>query len=554
MSPRDLDTSQEANKSVSINRRELLLGGTVLAAAAAAAGGAASVSTAVAQEQPATSTGKKPNILVIFGDDIGIPQISAYTMGLMGYRTPNIDRIAKEGAIFTDAYGQQSCTAGRASFILGQEPFRTGLLTIGMPGDPHGIQDWMPTIADVMKSKGYATGQFGKNHLGDRDEHLPTNHGFDEFFGNLYHLNAEEEPEGYFYPKDAEFRKQYGPRGVIKSTADGKIEDTGPLNTKRMPTVDEEFLGAAKDFIDRQAKADKPFFVWFNSTRMHIFTHLKKESMGKTGKGIHADGMVEHDGHVGELLKQLDDLGIADNTIVLYTTDNGAELALWPDGAMTMFHGEKGTTWEGGFRIPMMIRWPGVVKPGTEINEPVALMDWLPTFATAVGVPDVKEQMKTGFQGTKKTFKVHLDGYDLTGLLKGETDKPPREVVYYFDQGGNLNAIRWNDWKLAFAQASEGNIATATREVTSWAMITNLRMDPYEKGLEEGGGAMEFLGRNMWLLVPIQGKIKELFADFDQYPFQSGSTLNASGIGYGWLQQQAALKKLGELEQRLMPQ
>jgi arylsulfatase len=549
----DIEAPEEAQSTLSINRRNLLLGGTMLAAAAAA-GAATAASTAGAQQQPASSGGKPPNILVIFGDDIGIPQISAYTMGLMGYRTPNIDRIAAEGAIFTDSYGQQSCTAGRASFILGQEPFRTGLLTIGMPGDPHGIQDWMPTIADVVKSQGYATGQFGKNHLGDRDEHLPTNHGFDEFFGNLYHLNAEEEPEGYFYPKDAEFKKKYGPRGVIKSTADGKIEDTGALNTKRMETVDEEFLGAAKDFIDRQHKAEKPFFCWFNATRMHIFTHLKKDSLGKTGKGIHADGMLEHDGHVGQLLQQLDDLGIAENTIVLYTTDNGAELALWPDGAMTMFHGEKGTTWEGGFRIPMMVRWPGVVKPGTQINDPVTLMDWLPTFATAAGVTDVKAQMKEGFKAGAKTFKVHLDGYDLTDRLKGQTENAPRESVYYFDQGGNLNAIRWNDWKLAFATNSHGNIATATREVPGWAMITNLRMDPYERALDEAGGALDFFARNMWLLVPIQGKIKEFFADFDQYPFQMGSTLNASQIGYGWLQQQAALKKLGEIEQRLMPQ
>ncbi|WP_208179624.1 arylsulfatase [Sinorhizobium medicae] len=551
MSFPDADKRKNAQDSISIDRRSLLLGGTILAAAAAA-NGAVAVGSAKAQEQSSAGSGKTPNILVIFGDDIGIPQISAYTMGLMGYRTPNIDRIAAEGAIFTDAYGQQSCTAGRASFILGQEPFRTGLLTIGMPGDPHGIQDWMPTIADVMKSKGYATGQFGKNHLGDRDEHLPTNHGFDEFFGNLYHLNAEEEPEGYFYPKDEEFRKNFGPRGVIKSSADGKIEDTGALNTKRMETVDEEFLAAAKDFIDRQAKADKPFFCWFNSTRMHVFTHLKPESMGKTGKGIHADGMVEHDGHVGQLLQQLDDLGITENTIVLYTTDNGAELALWPDGAMTMFHGEKGTTWEGGFRIPMMVRWPGVVKPGTQINAPVTLMDWMPTFAAAAGIPDVKEEMKTGFKSGDKTFKVHLDGYDLTALLKGEAEEPPREAVYYFDQGGNLNAIRWNDWKLSFAVNSEGNIATATRETPSWANIANLRMDPYERGTKEGGGAMEFIARNMWLLVPIQSKIKEFFQDFDQYPYQPGSTLNASGINYNLLQQQAALKRLGDLE-RLAP-
>ncbi|UGY09492.1 arylsulfatase [Phyllobacterium pellucidum] len=541
----------------SVSRRELLLGGSSLAVAALAVASTVDRSNAQTQQPAAEAqsggSGKPPNILVIFGDDIGIPQISAYTMGLMGYRTPNIDRIAKEGAIFTDSYGQQSCTAGRASFILGQEPFRTGLLTIGMPGDPHGIQDWMPTIADVMKSKGYATGQFGKNHLGDQDQHLPTNHGFDEFFGNLYHLNAEEEPEGYFYPKDPSFRKQFGPRGVIKSSADGKIEDTGALNTKRMETIDEEFLAAAKDYIDRQHKADKPFFVWFNSTRMHVFTHLKPDSMGKTGKGIHADGMVEHDGHVGQLLDQLDELGIAENTIVLYTTDNGAELALWPDGAQTMFHGEKGTTWEGGFRIPMMVRWPGVVKPGTEVNDIVTLMDWMPTFASAAGIPDLKDQMKTGFKSGSKDFKVHLDGYDLMPLLKGDTQTGPRDVVYYFDQGGNLNAIRWNDWKLSFAVASHGNIATATREVPSWALIANLRMDPYERGMEDGGGALEFLARNMWLLVPVQGKIKEFFSDFTQFPYQEGSSLNASGINYGMLRQQDALKRLNDLE-ALRPQ
>lgn len=537
-----------------INRRSILLGGTVLAATSSVMPGPA-VQTAQAQQpRPApTSAGdRKPNILVIFGDDIGIPQISAYTMGMMGYRTPNIDRIASEGAIFTDAYGQQSCTAGRASFIIGQEPFRTGLLTIGMPGDPHGIQDWMPTIADALKSAGYATGQFGKNHLGDRDEHLPTRHGFDEFFGNLYHLNAEEEPEGYFYPKDPNFRRQFGPRGVLKTSADGKIEDTGPLNTKRMPTVDEEFLAGAKDFIDRQAKAQKPFFCWFNSTRMHVFTHLKPESMGKTGMGIHADGMAEHDGHVGQLLKQLDDLGITDNTIVLYTTDNGAEIALWPDGAMTPFRGEKGTTWEGGFRIPMMVRWPGVVKPGSQVNDMITLMDWFPTFCAAAGVGDIKEKMKTGFQSGTKTFKVHLDGYNFMPYLKGDEKKGPRDAMFYFDQGGNLNALRWNDWKVSFAVASEGNIATATREVPSWATITNLRMDPYERGLKEGGEAMKFFAQQMWLLVPIQAKVKEFFSDFDQYPYQSGSSLNAAGINYGLLQQQAAMKRLGELE-RLRP-
>src|SRR5215475_1672360 len=538
-----------------INRRDVLLGSSSLVAAATltsevlAQGQRPALGPMASSQQAA---GRKPNILVIFGDDIGIPQISAYTMGMMGYRTPNIDRIAQEGAIFTDAYGQQSCTAGRASFILGQEPFRTGLLTIGMPGDPHGIQDWMPTIADVMKTQGYATGQFGKNHLGDRDEHLPTKHGFDEFFGNLYHLNAEEEPEGYFYPKDPEFRKKYGPRGVIHSHADGKIEDTGPLNVKRMPTVDEEFLGAAKDFIGRQTRANRPFFVWFNTTRMHVFTHLKPSSLGKTGKGIHADGMVEHDGHVGELLQQLDDLGIADNTIVLYTTDNGAEIALWPDGAMTMFKSEKGTTWEGGFRIPMMVRWPGVVRPGTQYNDVISLIDWFPTLAAAAGIPDIKEKMKTGFAAGGKTFKVHLDGYNFMPYFEGKEKAGPRDTIYYFDQGGNLNAIRWNDWKLSFATA-KGNIATGTRETSAWALIANLRMDPYEKGLEEGGGAIDFLARNIWLLVPIQGKVKEFFSDFDQYPYQAGNSLNAGGINYAMLRQQDALKRLKDLE-RLKPQ
>jgi arylsulfatase len=503
--------------------------------------------------------GKKPNILIIMGDDIGIPQISAYTQGLMGYRTPNIDRIAREGALFTDSYGQQSCTAGRASFILGQEPFRTGLLTIGMPGDPHGITPWMPTIADVLKTQGYATGQFGKNHLGDHDAHLPTMHGFDEFFGNLYHLNAEEEPEGYFYPKDPEFKKKYGPRGVLHTWANGdgtqKIEDTGPLNTRRMPTVDEEFLGGAKKFIDASVKNNKPFFVWFNSTRMHVFTHLKPASLGKTGKGIHADGMVEHDGMVGELLQQLDDLGIADNTIVLYTTDNGAEIALWPDGAMTMFRSEKGTTWEGGMRIPMMVRWPGVIKPGTTYNDIISLIDWFPTLCAAAGVPDIKEKMASdrGFDaGGGKSFRVHLDGYNFLPYFQGKEKAGPRDVLYYFDQGGNLNAIRWNDWKLNFA-TTRGNIATGVRETPAWALITNLRMDPYERGLEEGGGAIDFLARNIWLLVPVQQKVKGFFVDYDKYPHQEGNSLNAGGINYGLLRQAEAMKRLKELEKLAPP-
>src|SRR5215510_11818901 len=346
---------EEGNRGA-FSRRNLLLGGASLAAAAAALPSVSGIKSAQAQ------AAGKPNILVIFGDDIGYWNISAYNRGMMGYRTPNIDRIAKEGAMFTDLYAQQSCTAGRAAFITGQSCFRTGLLKVGLPGAKEGLSEKDPTLADLLKPQGYATGQFGKNHLGDRNEFLPTVHGFDEFFGNLYHLNAEEEPENVDYPKNPEFRKRFGPRGVIHSFADGRIQDTGPLTKKRMETVDQEFLAAALDFIDQQAKAGKPFFLWWNSTRMHIWTHLKKESQDKTGLGIYPDGMVEHDAQVGQLLKKLDDLRIADNTIVMYSTDNGAEVMSWPDGGSTPFRGEKDTNFEGGWRVPCAIRWPGVIK------------------------------------------------------------------------------------------------------------------------------------------------------------------------------------------------
>jgi arylsulfatase len=437
---------------------------------------------ALVSPHSALAQDKKPNILVIWGDDIGVHNISAYNHGIMGYQTPNIDRIAKEGVLFTDSYAQQSCTAGRASFILGQHPFRTGLLTIGMPGSEHGIPDWTPTIADLLKEQGYTTGQFGKNHLGDRDKHLPTVRGFDEFFGNLYHLNAEEEPETYYYPKDPEFRKKYGPRGVIHSWADGKggqrIEDTGPLTRERMPTIDEEIYGAAVKFIDKAASDKKPFFVWFNSTRMHVWTHLKKESEGKTGIGLYPDGMVEHDAMVGDLLRKLDDLKLTENTIIVYGTDNGAEAVTWPDGGITPFHGEKGTTWEGGFRVPMLVRWPGVFKPGTVNNQIFSQEDWMPTLLAAAGVPDITERLARGYQANGKTFKVHADGYNFLPSFKGEAESP-REEIFYFGQGGELNAIRWNDWKVNFA-AIDGNIATGTRKVPGWPLIVNLRADPYE--------------------------------------------------------------------------
>ena len=501
---------------------------------------------ALALSGPAAAAGK-PNIVVIWGDDIGVHNISAYNHGIMGYKTPNIDRIAKEGAMFTDSYAQQSCTAGRASFILGQHPFRTGLLTIGMPGSDHGIPDWTPTIADLLKEQGYATGQFGKNHLGDRDKHLPTNHGFDEFFGNLYHLNAEEEPETYYYPKDPEFKKKYGPRGVLHTFADGRIEDTGPLTKKRMETIDAEIHQAAMDFMDRQVAAKKPFFLWYNSTRMHVWTHLKPESEGVTGIGLYPDGMVEHDGFVGAVLKKIDDAGIRDNTIVIYSTDNGAETFSWPDGGITPFHGEKGTTWEGGMRVPLVVRWPGVIKPDTVYNDIVSQEDWMPTLLAAAGVPDVVDKLKAGYQANGKTFKVHADGYNLLPYFKGEVDKGPRKEIYYFGQGGELNALRVGNWKIHFATVV-GNIATGTRQTPGWPLIINLKADPYEKMWQDGElGYFRWYGDNLWTFVPAQEYIQKFLATIPGYPFQEGSSLNAGGINYQSLKAAEVLKKLETL-------
>jgi arylsulfatase A-like enzyme len=510
---------------------------------------------------------KKPNILVIWGDDIGYSNISAYNLGMMGYRTPNIDRIAKEGALFTDAYAQQSCTAGRASFILGQHPFRTGLLTIGMPGSPHGIPDWTPTIADLLKEQGYTTGQFGKNHLGDLNKFLPTVHGFDEFFGNLYHLNAEEEPDTYYYPKDPDFKKKYGPRGVLhcwatntdNATEDAwgkigkqKIENTGPLTVERMKTIDDELYAAADKFIDKAVSDKKPFFVWFNTTRMHVWTHLKKQSIGKTGIGLYPDGMVEHDELVGQLLKRLDDLGIANNTIVVYGTDNGAEVGTWPDGGTTPFHGEKGTTWEGGFRVPMLVKWPGVIKPGTIINDIFSQEDWMPTLLAAVGIPDVVEKLENGYKANGKSWKVHPDGYNFLPYFEGEAKSGPREEILYFGQGGELNGIRWKDWKANFA-GIEGNIATGVRLVTNWPLIVNLRADPYEHAPFESQMYVRWYADNIWLFVPIQQKIGAFLATIPQFPFQEGANLNAGNINYNTLKAAAVLKKLQDLEAQGVP-
>lgn len=493
----------------------------------------------------------KPNVLVIWNDDLGYWNTSAYNQGMMGYKTPNIDRIANEGALFTDHYGQQSCTAGRAAFITGQEPFRTGLLTIGMPGSSHGIPEWTPTIADLLKEQGYKTAQFGKNHLGDQDEHLPTNHGFDEFFGNLYHLNAEEEPETYYYPKDPEFKKKYGPRGVIHSYADGKIEDTGPMTRKRMEHADEEFLEETLKFMEKSVEEDKPFFIWHNSTRMHVWTRLQEKYKGASGVNIYGDGMIEADDQVGVLLDKLDDLKIADNTIVIWSTDNGAETVSWPDGGNTPFHGEKGTTWEGGMRVPQMVRWPGVIEPGTKINAPMAHQDWMPTLLAAAGVDDVKEKLASddGYKANGKNWRVHLDGYNFMPFFKGEAEAPRNEMLY-FSSNGELNAIRWGDFKINFA-TMEGNITNAVRFAPNWPQIVHLRADPFERAPHESGMYLRWMADNMWLFVPINGVAQDFFNTLKDYPFQSGAIMNPAGINYNTLELQGKLKQLEDLQQEV---
>lgn len=467
----------------------------------------------------------KPNILIIWGDDIGWFNVSAYNHGIMGYRTPNIDRVFKEGCMFTDWYGQQSCTAGRAAFITGQSPIRTGLTKVGLPGADLGLRPEDPTIADVLKPLGYVCGQFGKNHLGDRDEFMPTAHGFDEFFGNLYHLNAEQEPENPDYPKDPEFKKKFGPRGVLHSylNPDGtqKIEDTGPLNIERMKTVDEEFLDASLKFIDKAVADDKPFFVWWNSTRMHIWTHLKKESEGVTGLGVYPDGMVEHDGHVGQLLKKLDDLGITDNTIVMYSTDNGAEVMSWPDGGTTPFRGEKDTNFEGGWRVPCAIRWPGVIKPGTVSNELFSHTDMLPTLAAAAGDPNVVEKLKKGFKSGKKTFKVHIDGYNLLPFVKGEVKENPRKGFLYWSDDGDLMALRYGNWKCTFMEQRAKGFKVWEEPLVTKRLpdLYNLRTDPFERATEDADVFYaKWKADRAFLLVPAQALVAEFLETFKQFP------------------------------------
>ena len=512
-----------------------------------AVGFTACISAAISLGAPSAAQAqtKKPNIVVIFGDDIGQDNISAYHRGLLGNRTPNIDRIAKEGAIFTDAYAQQSCTAGRASFALGQNPFRTGLLTIGMPGVNHGVREVDPTIGELLKNYGYATGQFGKNHLGDLNQYLPTVRGFDEFFGNLYHLNAEEEPENPDYPKDPAFLKKYGPRGVMDCKASdkddttvqprwGKVgkqvcKDTGPLTIKRMRNVETEFGDRAVDFIERQAKADKPFFMWLNSTRGHVWIHLNEKYNNKTGNGMFADAMAELDDVTGQVLDKLDELKIADNTIVIWTTDNGTEIMTGPSmSGMHPFKGEKGLTLEGGFRVPLLVRWPGKIKPGIVINDIFSHIDWMPTLlAAANGGKDtgIQEALKKGgFKADGKTFKAHLDGYNQMDLLTGK-GPGKRKEIFYFDSGGDLNAVRYEDWKISFTDMS-GNLATGWKKSPSWPYITNLRRDPYERFYEHGEMYLRWFGARMFLMGPAQDLVKSQLESLKEFPPARGSSLS----------------------------
>jgi arylsulfatase A-like enzyme len=507
----DRSASGQVSNDTRFSRRNMLLAGTTIAAVSALAS-AAPVRTAQAQQKqaPAPAAGQKPNILVIFGDDIGISNISAYSHGLMGYATPNIDRIGREGAMFLHYYGEQSCTAGRAAFLTGQHGIRTGLTKVGFPGAPMGMSQLDPSIGGLLKNLGYATGQFGKNHVGDRNESLPTVNGFDEFFGNLYHLNAEEEPELPNYPKDPAYRAKFGPRGVLRcratnvddATVDprfGKIgrqtiEDTGALTKKRMETIDDETSAAAIDYMKRQQSARKPFFVWFNSTRMHLRTHVRAEHRGRYthGDSEYVDGMLEHDDTIGLLLKALDDMGIADNTIVVYTSDNGPHMNTWPDGAMTWFRSEKNTNWEGAFRVPCLVRWPGVIKPGTISNEMMSHNDWIPTLAAIAGEPDIVGKLRNGYTANGIDYKVHLDGYDQSQFLRTVSGTPgnnngvksARDKFFYTDDDGLLVAMRKGDYKYIYAeQRAPGTMQVWAEPFTRLRLqkIFNVMQDPFER-------------------------------------------------------------------------
>jgi arylsulfatase len=483
----------------------------------------------------ANAQAKKPNILVIWGDDIGIWNISHNSRGMMGYETPNIDRIAKEGLSFTDYYGQQSCTAGRAAFIGGNVPVRTGMTKVGLPSAKEGWQESDVTIATVMKSQGYATGQFGKNHQGDRDEHLPTNHGFDEFLGNLYHLNAEEEPENRDYPKSPEFRKNFGPRGVIRATAGGRIEDTGPLTRKRMETIDDETIAAAKDFIERNTRAGTPFFCWWNGTRMHFRTHVKEEHTGLSGPegDEYHDGMVEHDMHVGELLKLLDDLGIADDTIVFYSTDNGVHYNTWPDAGTTPFRSEKNSNWEGAYRVPAFVRWPGEFAAGKTLTGIVSHEDWLPTLAAAAGAPDMAERIKQGVKLNGRKYRNYIDGSNMLDYFRGRVEDSPRDQFIYVNDDGQVVALRYAAWKAVFLE-NRGQAFEVWREPfieLRVPLLFNLRRDPFERAQHNSNTYNDWFLERAFVLAPLQqlaGQFLQTLADYP--PSQSPGSFNLEKI------------------------
>jgi arylsulfatase len=468
----------------------------------------------------------KPNILVIWGDDIGISNLSCYSDGLMGYRTPHIDRIAAEGVRFTDYYGEQSCTAGRAAFICGQNPYRTGLTKVGMPGANLGLRPTDPTIATALKQQGYVTGQFGKNHLGDRDEFLPTNHGFDEFFGNLYHLNAEEEPEAYDYPSEQEFpdfRSRFGPRGVIHSWADGRIEDTGALTRKRMQTIDDEVTAHARRFIEDAQRGGAPFFVWFNTTHMHFRTHVKPESRGQAGRwqSHYHDAMVDHDKAVGELLTVLDELDLSEDTIVFYSTDNGPHMNTWPDAGMTPFRNEKNSNWEGAYRVPAMVRWPGVIPAGRVLNGIVSHNDWFVTLLAAAGEPDIAAKLKAGCDLNGRSYRVHLDGFNQLDYFKGEVDASPRPHFFYVSDDGDLTAMRWDNWKFVFLeQRATGTLQVWMEPYTELRVpkVFNLRTDPYERADVTSNTYYDWLLEHAWVLIPAQTYVAEMTQSLVEFP------------------------------------
>ena len=467
---------------------------------------------------------KKPNILILWGDDIGWWNISYNSRGQMGYRTPNIDRVGNEGMAFTDYYAQQSCTAGRAAFITGQNPIRTGLTKVGMPGADVGMPDEDPTIAELLKPLGYVTGQFGKNHLGDKDKFLPTNHGFDEFFGNLYHLNAEEEPENVDYPKNPEFKKKYGPRGVLHCLADGKggqkIDDTGPLTKKRMETIDDEVTGHALRFIDDAHKADKPFFVWYNTTAMHFRTHCPTEHEGKSGQGFYNDMMVHHDENIGRMLDKIDELGIADDTIVMYSTDNGPHYNTWPDAGITPFRSEKNTNWEGGWRVPAFVRWPGKIEAGSVSNGIVSHQDWLPTLLAAAGEPQIKEKLLKGHKAGKKTFKVHIDGFNMLPYFTGKVDKSPRDTFFYFSDDGDVIAIRHKDWKVVLMEQRAKTLMCWFEPFVPLRgpKLFNLRRDPFERADQNSNTYWDWYIDRAYMIYGMQGLVAAQIDGFVKFP------------------------------------